>query len=189
MQTETIQIVIYLISAGLLLSAAYYVFHHVIPGDFMAKGRLGWLASTLQLLVFTAFFCFPYLYMPPEWAWDWLPNGTWNRLAALVLVIAGLGGAFGIMFWFGLRRAFGVEVKGIVRTGPYTYSRNPQMLGGWLAVVGVFIYLPSWYGLVWVLIWGLIGHWMVSAEEDHLRRVFGEAYEHYCAETPRYLFR
>jgi protein-S-isoprenylcysteine O-methyltransferase Ste14 len=183
------QIATYLISAGLLLGGAYIVFNFVVAGSYKDRGRLNWWASSLQLLIFIAFFCFPYLYMPPSWAWDWYPNGTWNRLAALVLVIIGLGCSFGIMVWFGLRRAFGIEIKGIVRIGPYAYSRNPQMLGGWLAVLGVFIYLPSWYGLGWVLIWSLIGHWMIAAEEDHLRRVFGEVYERYCKETPRFLFK
>jgi protein-S-isoprenylcysteine O-methyltransferase Ste14 len=183
------QVAIYLISAGLLLAAAYIVFNLVVAGDFKSKGRLGWWSSLLQLGIFFAFFCFPYLYMPPEWSWDWLPDGTWNRFTALVMVIVGLGSCVGIMFWFGLRRAFGLEVKGIIHTGPYRYSRNPQMLGGWLAVLGVLVYSPSIYGLGWVLIWATIGHWMVSVEEDHLHRIFGQAYEDYCEKTPRYLFR
>jgi protein-S-isoprenylcysteine O-methyltransferase Ste14 len=183
------QTIIYLIAAGLLLCAAYIVFNLVVAGEFKSKGRLTWWVSMLQLLVFAAFFCFPYLYMPPEWSWDWLPNGTWNRLAALIMVVIGLGGAFGIMGWFGLQRAFGVRVKGIVRKGPYRYSRNPQMVGGWLAVLGVFIYRTSWYGFGWVLIWAVIGHWMVAVEEAHLRRVFGSEYEQYCESTPRYLFK
>ena len=90
------------------------------------------------------------------------------------------------MFWFGLRRAFGLEVEGIIRIGPYRFTRNPQMLGGWLMVLGVLVYLPSVYNLGWVLIWAVIGHWMVTTEETHLRRVFGEEYEQYCKETPRY---
>jgi protein-S-isoprenylcysteine O-methyltransferase Ste14 len=186
--TTTMQIVIYLISAGLLLGAAYIVFNYVVAGEFKSKGRLGWGASMLQLLIFIAFFLFPYIYMPPEWSWDWLPNGTWNRLVALILVTLGLGSSIGIMFWFGLRRAFGLQVKGIVRKGPYRYSRNPQMVGGWLAIIGVFVYLPSLLGLGWVLIWAIIGHWMVSVEETHLGRVFGRDYEEYCEITPRYIF-
>lgn len=183
------RILIYLISAGLLLGAAYIVFNLVIASEYKSKGRLGLGASMLQLLIFIAFFFFPYLYMPPEWSWDWLPNGTWNRLSALVLVILGLGIAFGIMFWFGLQRAFGLEVKGLIRNGPYRYSRNPQMVFGWLAILGVFIYNLSLYGFGWMLIWAIIGHWMILAEEDHLRRVFGDDYEDYCAKIPRYLFR
>ena len=182
------QTVLYLVCAVLLLFAAHFIFNRVVAKDYLNRGRLGWLASTLQLLVFGAFFCFPYLYMPPEWAWDWLPNGTWNRLASLVLVSLGMLGAFGTMFWFGLRRAFGLELKGIVHTGPYRYTRNPQMVGGWVMVLGVFLYQPSLYNLGWVLIWAAIGHWMVANEEIHLLRVFGEEYKHYCEKTPRYLF-
>ena len=183
------QTAIFLISTVLLLSAAYFVFHRVVAQDYLNKGRLGWWASTLQLLIFVGFFFFPYLYMPPEWSWDWLPNGTWNRLAALLLVSLGMVVAFGTMIWFGLRRAFGLEVKGIVITGPYRYSRNPQMLGGWMSVLGVFVYLPSVYNLGWVLIWAIIGHWMVNNEEIHLHRKFGKEFEQYCDETPRYLLR
>ena len=184
MQTQ-----IYLISSVLLLTSAYFVFHHVVAQDYLNKGRLGWWASALQFLIFVAFFCFPYLYMPPEWAWDWLPNGTWNRLAALILVSLGMVVAFGSMIWFGMRRAFGLEVNGIVSIGPYRYTRNPQMLGGWFMVFGVLVYLPSIYNLGWLLIWAVIGHWMVINEEIHLRRVFGEEYERYCDITPCYLCR
>lgn len=183
------QTVIYLISVVLLLTAAYIVFNQVVAQAYLKKGKLGWLASTLQLLIFGAFFCFPYLYMPPEWAWDWLPNGTWNRFTALVLVVLGMVIAFGTMIWFGLGRAFGVNVKGIVNTGLYRYTRNPQMVGGWLMVLGVLVYLPSAYNLGWVLIWAVIGHWMVTNEEIHLRRVLGEEYDRYCEQTPRYLFK
>jgi len=182
------QTTIYLISTALLLITSYIVFHRVVAKDYLNKGRLGWWSSTLQFLIFTALFCFPYLYMPPEWSWDWLPNGTWNRLAALVLVSLGMLVSFGIMIWFGVKRAFGLEVKGIVSNGPYRFTRNPQMLGGWLMVLGVFVYLPSAYNLGWVLIWAAIGHWMVSNEETNLRQIFGEEYERYCDKTPRYLF-
>ena len=183
------QTVIYLGLSGLLIAAAYFIFNQVIAKEYLKRGRLNWWASILQLLVFVAFFSFPYLYMPPEWTWDWLPNGTWNRLAALILVSLGMLVAFGTMFWFGLRRAFGLEVKGFVRTGPYRYTRNPQMVGGWLMITGVFVYLPSLYNLGWVFIWTLIGNWMVTNEEIHLRRVLGEEYEQYCKTTPRYLIK
>jgi len=138
-RVENLQTAIYLVSTALLLVAAYIVFNHVVAQDYKNKGRLGWLASTLQLLIFVAFFCYPYLYLPPQWAWDWLPNGTWNRLIALVLVLLGMVVAFGTMIWFGLQRAFGLEVKGIIRIGPYRFTRNPQMLGGWLMVLGVLV--------------------------------------------------
>lgn len=183
------QTVLILVYAALLISAGFLVFRRVVARDFLLTGRLGWLASILQLAVFVAFFFFPYLYMPPEWAWDWLPNGTWNRLVALFLVVSGMVLAFGTMVWFGIGRAFGLRVKGLIRAGPYRLSRNPQMVGGWLMVLGVFFYRPSAYGAGWIMIWALIGHWMITTEEAHLRRIFGEEFDRYCREIPRYLPR
>jgi len=185
----TLQAVIYLISAALLLILAYFVFNHIVPRDYLQKGRLGRLTAILQLIIFVGFFCFPYLYLPVQWAWDWMPNGTWNRLTAVVLVCLGMILAFETMIWFGMLRAFGLKVEGLVRNGPYRYSRNPQMVGGWVMVVGVFVYQPSLYSLGWLVIWAIIGYWMVTNEEIHLHRQFGEEFECYCATMPRYFFR
>ena len=61
------------------------------------------------------------------------------------------------------------------------------MLGGWMMVLGVFVYQPSLYNLGWIIIWGILGHWMVNNEEIHLHRQFGVEFDEYCAETPRYI--
>jgi protein-S-isoprenylcysteine O-methyltransferase Ste14 len=180
---------LYPVCALLLLEFGFLVFRRIVARSYLTKGRLSPTASFLQLAVFAGFFSFPYLYMPPEWAWDWLPNGTWNRMAALVLVALGMVLAFGTMGWFGIGRAFGMQVRGLLRKGPYRFSRNPQMLGGWLMVVGVVFYEPSFHATGWVLIWLVLGHWMITSEEEHLRGVFGEEYNAYCQETPRYLLR
>jgi len=177
----------YLVCAALLPAAGFLVFRRVVARAYLITGRLHPPASLLQLAVFAGFFSFPYLYMPSEWAWDWLPNGTWNRMVALILVASGMVLAFGTMGWFGIRRAFGLQVGGLQRAGPYHFSRNPQMVGGWLMVLGVVFYRPSVYAAGWVLIWVLLGRWMITSEEEHLRGVFGEEYEQYCRDTPRYL--
>lgn len=52
------QIVGYMVSAVLLLTGAYLVFHRVVARDYQEKGRLGWLASLLQLGVFLRFSVF-----------------------------------------------------------------------------------------------------------------------------------
>ena len=106
----------------------------------------------------------------------------------MIITLLGMVIAFGTMIWFGLGRAFGLDANSILDSGIYRYSRNPQMLGAWLMVIGVFVYSPSFYGLGWMVIWAFIGHWMVKNEEIHLRRVFGEEYDLYFEKTPRYLF-
>lgn len=95
--------------------------------------------------------------------------------------------AFGTMAWFGLRRAFGRQVTGLIDRGPYRLSRNPQLVGGSLLILGTVVLWPSWYALGWAVLGGVIGHVMVLTEEEHLRDVFGETYERYCEQVPRYL--
>ena len=111
-------VLLYLACGVLLLAFGFVVFRRIVAHSYQIKGRLGPTASLLQLAVFAGFFSFPYLYMPPEWSWDWLPNGSWNRLAALVLVVSGMLLAFGTMGWFGIGRAFGLRVSGLLRAAP-----------------------------------------------------------------------
>lgn len=68
--------------------------------------------------------------LPPEWAWDWLPNGTWNRLVALILVASGMVLAFGTMGWFGIRRAFGLGRGLAARRSLPILPQSAD--GGWL---------------------------------------------------------
>ena len=83
------------------------------------------------------------------------------------------------MACFGLRPALGWQPDHLVQEGPYRYSRNPQLVGG-------AVLWPSIYALGWVLLWGIIAHWMATTEEEHLRNLFGEAYERYTRRVPRY---
>jgi protein-S-isoprenylcysteine O-methyltransferase Ste14 len=182
----------YLLFAFLLILFAYIVFRRIVRREYRDRGRLGPLASVAQLLVFLGYYTFPYFFNPPEWPWFWRMSGSASQLSQLIgIVIIGLGMlvAFGTMAWFGIGKAFGVEVEGITRQGPYRISRNPQILGGYLLAIGVFLQWPSLYMAGWVLIYALIAQWMVATEEEHLSRVFGEEYERYCSEVPRYLLR
>ncbi|MBM4159654.1 MAG: isoprenylcysteine carboxylmethyltransferase family protein [Ignavibacteria bacterium] len=91
------------------------------------------------------------------------------------------------MAGLGMSKTFGQEAEGLVQVGLYRASRNPQIVGGALMVVGVGLLWPSWFALGWVVLYGCIGHMMVVSEEEHLRRVHGEAYERYCERVPRYV--
>jgi protein-S-isoprenylcysteine O-methyltransferase Ste14 len=179
-----------LLSALLLILAAYVVFRWIVRRDYLGKGRLTLGASILQLLVFFAVMCFPYLYNPPEWGCFWVLDDLEkpHRVVGFILICLGFVSAFGAMFWFGLRRAFGLEVSGLIRHGPYRYTRNPQVIGGSLLIIGPAVQWPSWYSLGWLVLFGVICHMMVLTEEEYLRAKFGEEYRRYCQEVPRYLF-
>jgi protein-S-isoprenylcysteine O-methyltransferase Ste14 len=181
---------IYLLLAVLLSGFAYIVFRYLVRRDYRDQGRLGAFASMMQLIVFMGFFGFPYLFNPPEWVWFWRLSGPAPQALqwiGLGLICLGFIIAFGTMAWFGIERAFGLIVGDIITQGPYQYTRNPQILGGYLLVIGIVMQWPSLQAVVWLVMYGLISHWMVITEEEHLTRIFGEAYQQYCSKVARYL--
>ena len=176
--------------AFLLLSFAYLVFRRIVRRNYFERGKLSPFASILQLLVFCAYFFFPYLFNPPEWVWFWRLSSSGPRngqLIGFVIICLGFLVAFGTMAWFGIGKAFGLNVDRLTKQGPYKISRNPQVLGGYLLVIGTAIQWLSIYSIGWILMYAIIMHWMVITEEENLFRVFGEEYEKYCSEVPRYL--
>lgn len=176
--------------ALIVLVAAYIIFRQQVPENYRRLGKLTPRTSALQLAVFAGVMALPYTFNPPEWPWFWLLAGPTSReqqLTGLAVIILGLLLAFGVMFWFGWRRAFGLEVKGLVRSGIYRFSRNPQVLGWYLMALGVAIQWPSWDALTFVGLYGIAAHWLILSEEEHLLKVFKKEYEAYCQKTPRYL--
>jgi protein-S-isoprenylcysteine O-methyltransferase Ste14 len=178
---------VYFLSAFGLLLLAYLVFRVIVRRDYRRRGRLTPLSSMLDLLVWSVLIFFPYTYNQASWPWFWLYTGSISQILGFILIVAGLALAFVTMFWFGLRRAFGFQVSELIRVGPYRFSRNPQIVGGALMVLGVGLQWPSIYTLGWLLLFAVVSHLMVLTEEEHLLRVFGEAYREYCAEVPRYV--
>jgi len=183
-------LVVYLIATGLLLAAAYVVFGRLVRRDYRQRGRLRPLTGFLELVVWLLFVGFPYLYNPADW---WLvcfaatPTNAAQKIIGSALVSVGMGLAVLAMAGLGAAKSFGQETAGLRETGLYRWSRNPQLVGGGLAVSGILMLWPSWYALGWAVMGGLIGHGMVLAEEEHLRHRHGEAYVRYCARVPRYV--
>ena len=184
------EIVIYFIAAGLLLGIAFVVFRVFVRRDYQRKGRLTQLSSLLELFAWGLVMGFPSLYNPPGWAAFWssdVPVTTPLRIAGITCITVGLVSAFGTMIWFGMRRAFGLEVNRLVQSGPYELSRNPQVVAGSLLIIGTIALWPSWYALGWAVLYGGVAHMMVVTEEEHLREVFEQEYIRYCERVPRYL--
>lgn len=174
----------------LLLGSAYVVFRLIVRRDYRHRGHLTWRSSSLQLLVFGGIMGFPYLFNPSEWVWFWMLNRMVHPqlgILGMAIIILGFIVAFGTMAWFGIRRAFGLESQRMIYTGAYRITRNPQALGGYLLVVGVTVQWPSWFSIAWIVLYGLVTHWMIVTEEEHLQTIFGEEYKRYCEKTPRYL--
>jgi protein-S-isoprenylcysteine O-methyltransferase Ste14 len=71
--------------------------------------------------------------------------------------------------------------------GVFRFSRNPMYLGVYATLLASVLYtlnpLLFFVGIFVVT----IHHRIVLAEEQHLRKVFGEEYENYCRRVRRYL--
>lgn len=120
---------------------------------------------------------------------DW---GEWRLPAAVSLaggsVLALLGT---LVFVWGARTMRPDETMGVTGDlytgGPYAYTRNPQYLGMIVGVPGFALLADS--PLVMALAAVHVG-WVLllpRAEEPHLRREFGDAYDRYAARVPRFV--
>jgi len=168
-----------------LLAAAFLVFARV-RSDYETQGRLSRRVAILQV----AYFC---IYALASYAFlDSRPSRV-NTTSlsfplSVVLMLIGFVLVLFSMPFLG-RRSFGREVGRLRTSGLYRYSRNPQLVGGFVFIVGYAMLWPSLPGALWASLWLVIAHLMVRGEEAHLANAFGDKYRDYCVRTPRYLGR
>lgn len=184
-------LIIYLISAFLLLFASFIIFRIIVRRDYQKrKGRLTLVSTTLEALIWGPFFCFPYIYNRYSWPAFWLPDRDvhpWLRYIGIVFIVGGIVFGLAAMASLGFRRSCGQEENELKQTGLYGLTRNPQIVAFFPLILGIALRWPSWYALGWIVLWAAMIHMMVLTEEEHLRDVFGEEYVQYCKRVPRYI--
>jgi len=120
---------------------------------------------------------------------------TWHfsLLAPLALgggvALVGVGAAIclGAAYAFrSLKRLNFLDHTRLVTEGVYRWSRNPQFLGWTLVLVGLGLVRGSAMVLFLALLVSVSYRLHLPTEEEHLRRVFGDAYEAYQHRTHRY---
>ena len=170
--------------SALLLAAAALIFGRV-RRDYQAAGKLTPFSTFLEFLIFFLHGCASYAFLDSNLS----HINTTSPLFFLSILCMLLGFALLAiaMGRLGMRESVGQQVSGVHQSGLYRYSRNPQIVAYGLVVIGYALLWPSWSGLIWVGLYLAIAHLMVRVEEEHLRQAYGEAYQRYCAETPRYL--
>jgi len=172
-----------LITALVLLLAAFVTFRVFVRRDYRKRGRLSLFSSFLQLLLFFLHGLSAYVYVGS----GQVSKDSPFFILAIILMVAGVALLASVMIALGMGDVVGLKVAGLKTSGPYRYTRNPQIVTGSLFYIGYAILWPSWTGLVWVgLFWTML-HIMVLTEEEHLGRTFGEEYKRYYRKTPRYL--
>jgi hypothetical protein len=82
------------------------------------------------------------------------------------------------------------QAEALNTTGFYSVVRHPLYLGNYLMWLGVALFPRVWWAPVIVsLVFWLYYERIMFAEEEYLRRRFGEAYSEWAAVTPAFLPR
>ena len=119
--------------------------------------------------------------------WDsWVFSSQLRLIVGIPLaLIGGLLVSWGVTV-LGVRNTAGLE-DGLIATGAYRFTRNPQYLGDIVLFIGLSVVANSL--LLWITHLLLILVFMAAplAEEPWLEAKYGNPYEEYKRNTPRFL--
>lgn len=119
--------------------------------------------------------------------WNSLTINPWLRypLGSLLMIFGFMLAMWGV-WTLGIHASQGLG-GGLVREGPYQFTRNPQYVGDIAIIIG-YIFLSN---SKMVLIVGILAIlWFILApfaEEPWLRNQLGDAYGKYLTEAPRFI--
>lgn len=116
-----------------------------------------------------------------------LDRKTAGALGTSVAIFGMVLSASAIREFRSFRQMSALKTGRLVKSGPYSYSRNPQVVGWGLALLGAAIAGRSSKALMLVGFYALIHRLHAPTEERHLERTFGNEYRRYLTETPRFV--
>jgi len=179
---------LFIISSLLIILLGYFVFRVIVRREYKNKGKLSWIGSGSEFVIFALHFNFCYSFLNVSWPW-WpdMPENELQKIIGISLFSIGLILTILSMGFLGFKKACGMNTDGLRNTGIYSYSRNPQLVFFTVVVLSFAVLWLSWYAVVWFILYLFIAYWMVKTEEEHLSEVYGELYKKYCKEVPRYL--
>jgi protein-S-isoprenylcysteine O-methyltransferase Ste14 len=179
------QLAVYLGSAFLVLVVIVVIFRVIVRRDYLQRGRLTPVSSASEWLVIIIWVSFSYFYLPADW--PTIHVGLILQLAGWVMVTIGVLTMLFSLAWLGLRRSHGLEADTLIQSGPYRLTRNPQIVGFSLGMIGFVMIWPSWHMMMSLLLCVVLSHLMVLTEEEHLLSRYGNEYLRYCEQVPRYI--
>ena len=165
-------------------------------------------AATLLALMLATNISRDFRFWPPgkrnlKWSIYWI-LATVNSISILYLIVKGLkpsanssfiGGTFlavtGLVIAFKAIRDLSLETtsgleKNFTEKGLYNHSRNPQVLGNLLTLLGAVILRPTVEMSFISFVTGLWLVTMIFAEEKWLEEKYGEKYLEYTEKVPRF---
>lgn len=116
--------------------------------------------------------------------WQLSATATWaiDSIALVLLLVACLGRVWCIMYIGGQKNT------SVVAAGPYSMVRNPLYVFSFIGALGLVLMTHSIVIAAFLLVFFIgIYPFVVAKEESNLHGLFGDAYDAYCAKTPRFV--
>jgi protein-S-isoprenylcysteine O-methyltransferase Ste14 len=173
--------------SGLAFLVAGAIILPLVRREYLKNGKLSHFIALLQLVLWFFFHAFLALTIfgdlwPPMEAYTLkYPTGGILMLIGIFVCIAGMWS------FRSMTKVTGRETNQLVVRGVYRCSRNPQYLGYGLVILGVVI--GYWSSTAWLafIAYALLVYATVRIEEEHLTKAFGDEYQDYCRQMPRFL--
>lgn len=176
---------LFVFGAGFVLGASYFIFRVAVHRDYRLHGRLSLFSSFLEFLAFSLHATLMYFYFPA--GWPEIHVSAFLVVVAAPIAVIGLAITLFAMSRLGFEPTFGRDSTHLSTSILYRISRNPQIVGYGLFLLAYVLLWPSWYAMVWFLLYLPIAHMMVITEEEHLAKRFGPEYANYCRRVSRYV--
>jgi len=130
-------------------------------------------------IILTAILCFS-TYLYPK---DILIDDLCDFFGLLLI----LKGTYLRMAARGYKKEFSKKGQDLVMSGPYSLTRNPMYLGTFFIGAGfVLIVWPWWFLAIFSILFFVRFNAQMVKEEEYLLKIFGEKYEKYCRQVPRF---
>jgi protein-S-isoprenylcysteine O-methyltransferase Ste14 len=113
----------------------------------------------------------------------------WMNHLGLVVALLGLSLCLLAQKTMGASWRVGIDTQNqsaLITHGIYGFIRNPTYTGLFIMCSGVFLILPTFSIITWILLFYTMIEFQVRLEEEHLLSVFKETYEEYVSRTKRY---
>lgn len=166
-----------------ILSAIFSLWY--LRREYRQRGKLSWIGSLIHVTIFAINGMFISLL---AWGVERVPPMDGLPWLGVPLMGIGLGIVIYAMDLFRkFSRWLGNATPGLVTNGLYRFSRNPQSVGYGLLILGMVIAWGRPLGWLGFLSYVLLIYGMVRVEEEHLTRVYGQAYRDYCLQIPRFI--
>lgn len=165
-----------------------------ISANVLGKGNKPPSTRIVETAVKISSFCWAIL-----WFLNSLGIGNYRSIPLarpiewLGLIAAGIGLSVFIAAMLYMKTSWRVGIDkstetSLVTNGIYRFSRNPAFTGFDLMFIGFMLMYPNPLALIVGVCNLLFFHLLILQEERHLKHTFGETYDRYARDTPRYLW-